>query len=140
MGLSQHLLKTSHQYVLLWISTTNHLEKQLGKLRQECCGGTYFITVQQIIEKMAIQKTKFCLLLDNGSSLNVTGNHRQSIHACDKCSFIMTENMCTIFDAFPGLENHLPMDTKMTLVLYCLGSLSRRYMYRKYPRIGRYHV
>ena len=34
VGLSKHLLKTSHQYVLLGIFTADHLEKQLGKLRQ----------------------------------------------------------------------------------------------------------
>ena len=59
VGLSKHLLKTSNQYDLLGIFTADHLEKQLGKLRQGC-GGTYFITVQQIKEKLAIQKTKIC--------------------------------------------------------------------------------
>ena len=59
MGLSKHLLKTSNQYVLLRIFTTDHLEKQLGKLRQGC-GGTYFMTVLQIKEKLAIQKTTIC--------------------------------------------------------------------------------
>ena len=57
VGLSKHLLKQSHPYVLLGIFTTDHLEKQFEKSCQGC-GGTYFITVQQIIEKMAIQKTK----------------------------------------------------------------------------------
>ena len=36
----------------------------------------------------------------------------------------MTENMCTIFDNLPGFENHLPMETKMTLV-YIAGYVTR---------------
>ena len=115
VGPSKHLLKASHQYVLLGIFSTDHLEKHFGKLCQGC-GGTYFITVQQIMEKMAIQKTKICLRFDDGSVLNTTGNHGQSVHACDKCSFTMTENICTIFGNLPEFEMHLPMETTMTLV------------------------
>ena len=48
--------------------------------------------------------------------LNTTGNHGQSVHACDKCSFIMTENVCMIFDNKLDYKNHLPMKTKMTPV------------------------
>ena len=79
------------------IFTTDHLENQFRKLRQGC-GDTYFITVQQIMKKMAIQKTKICLRFDDGSLLNTTSNHGRSVHVCEQCSFIMTENMCTIFD------------------------------------------
>ena len=115
VGLSKHLLKTSHQYVLLGIFTTDHLEKQFGKLRQGC-GGTYFITVQQIMEKMAIQKTKICLRFDDGSLLNTTDNHGHSVHACDKCSFIVTENMCTIIDnLYQNLKITYPWKLKLLL-------------------------
>ena len=36
----------------------------------------------------------------------------------------MTENMCPIFDNLPEFENHLPMETKMTLV-YISGYVAR---------------
>ena len=51
--LSRHLLSTTHQYVVLGKFTTDRLEKLFSKLRQGC-GGTYFITVQQILEKLNI--------------------------------------------------------------------------------------
>ena len=38
---------------MLELFTSNPLEKQFGKLRQGC-GGTYFITVQEILEKVGI--------------------------------------------------------------------------------------
>ena len=44
-----HLLSIDHEYVMLGISTTDYLKKQLGKLLQGS-GGTYFITVQQNME------------------------------------------------------------------------------------------
>ena len=65
---------------------------------------------------MAIQK-KICLRFDDGTLLNTADNHGQSVHACDKCSFIVNENMCTIFDNLPEFENHLPMETKMMTAL-----------------------
>ena len=45
---------------MLGIFTTEYLEKEFGKLRQGS-GGTYFITVQHIMEKVAIKKTKLLL-------------------------------------------------------------------------------
>ena len=49
--LSRHLLSTTHQYVALGKFTTDKLEKSFSKLCQGC-GCTYFITVQQILEKL----------------------------------------------------------------------------------------
>ena len=100
-----------------------HKSFKEGKLRPGF-GGTYFITVQQIMEEMAIQKTKICLRFGDGSLLNTTDNHGHSAYACVKCSFIMTENMCTIFDNLPEFENHLPRETKMALV-YIAGYVAR---------------
>ena len=42
---------------MLGIFTTDYLEKEFGKLRQGS-GGTYFIIVQQIMEKVAIKENK----------------------------------------------------------------------------------
>ena len=53
-GIVSHLLATSHRYVLLWQFSTDPLKKEFGKLRQGS-GGTYFINVQQCIEKLHIK-------------------------------------------------------------------------------------
>ena len=55
VDLTIDLLSTTHEYVLLGIYTTDFLEKMFGKLRQGS-GGTYFINVQQCLEKLAIEK------------------------------------------------------------------------------------
>ena len=53
VSLCRSLLRVSHNYVLLGTFSTDPLEKEFGKLRQGS-GGTYFITVQEIIEKVNI--------------------------------------------------------------------------------------
>ena len=36
-------------------------------------------------------------------------------HSCSKCGFLLSEDMCDVFDKLPELENDLAMDTKMAL-------------------------
>ena len=49
VSLCQHLLATSHNYVLLGEFSTDLLEKEFGKLRQGS-GSTYFINVNSIFK------------------------------------------------------------------------------------------
>ena len=51
VDLTRFLLSTTHSYVALGMFTTDKLEKAYGKLRQGA-GEAYFITVQQILEKV----------------------------------------------------------------------------------------
>ena len=63
--LSEYLLrKELFQYVILGSFSTDPLEKDFCKLRQGS-GGTYFITVQQILEKLNIYKAKLLLKLSS---------------------------------------------------------------------------
>ena len=57
-GTKQALIKNITSICFAWDFSADHLEKQLGKLRQGC-GGTYFMTVQQIMEKWVSRKQKF---------------------------------------------------------------------------------
>ena len=86
--------------------TSDPLEKQFGKLRQGF-GGTYFILVQQILEKFGIAKTKLLLNLD----WCIDGF---SIHSCDNC--YLDENKCNISHSLPDLEKKLRSDVTMTLI------------------------
>ncbi|XP_065660880.1 uncharacterized protein LOC136084588 [Hydra vulgaris] len=118
--LSKFLLSASHEYVLLGTFTTDPLEKQFGKLRQGS-GGTYFITVQQILEKVGIIKTKLLLQLDKyGVDLDFT----TSGHSCERCGFYLNEEKCLIFDNLPELENILSINVKITLI-YIAGFVVR---------------
>ena len=99
--------------------TTDYLEKEFGKLRQGS-GGTYFITVQQIMEKVAIKQTKLLLNLN----IDISDFNLESGHSCANCGFLPTENMCAIMDKLPEFENLLSQETKMTLI-YVAGYVVR---------------
>ena len=51
VDLSIHLLCITHEYIILGNFTSDPLEEQSGKLRQES-RVAYFITVQQLLEKV----------------------------------------------------------------------------------------
>ena len=68
--LARYHLDQDHEYVPLGKASTDPLEKEFGKLRQGS-GGTYFITVQQILEKVSINKTKLLLTLKGINVQNV---------------------------------------------------------------------
>ena len=116
----QLLLRTTHHYVILSKFSSDILEKEFGKLRQGS-GGTYIITVQQLLEKLVIKKTSLLLSLDiNLSELNF--EHGQD---CSFCGYLMDEEGSEIFDNLPGLENSIPVETKMCLV-YIDGYVTRK--------------
>ena len=60
VSLYRHLFATSHKYVQLRQFSTDPLGKEFGKPRQGS-GGTYFINVQQSIEKLYIKQTSLLL-------------------------------------------------------------------------------
>ena len=60
VDLAGSLVATDHKFVILSEFSTDALEKSFGKLRQGC-GGTYFINVQQISEKLSIGNAKLAL-------------------------------------------------------------------------------
>ena len=64
--------------------TPDHIEQEFGKLQQGS-GETHFITVQHVLEKVAISKTKLLLPLDPNSEVFQAG------YQCEKCGFLLTE-------------------------------------------------
>ena len=73
--ITKFLLQHSFKYVILGKFTTDPLEKMFGKLRQGS-GGTYFINVQQVIEKVKIQRAKLNLYIGiDIDSLSVESGH-----------------------------------------------------------------
>ena len=108
VSLSKLLLKqSSFSYVLLGSFTTDPLEKMFGKLRQGS-GGTYFINVQQVIEKVKIQRAKLSLQI----GIDINSLSAESGHNCEKCGYLLDENACDVFDNLPELENNLRRDVK----------------------------
>ena len=97
--LCRYLIAQSREFVLLGEFSTDPLEKEFSKIRQGS-GGTYFITVQQVLEKLNITKIKLLFKLDlDPSNLNVEVGH-----ACNKCGYLFDEKFSEIFDCLQDLE------------------------------------
>ena len=118
--LSEYLLrKELFEYVILGSFSTDPLEKEFSKLRQGSVG-TYFITVQQILEKLNISKAKLLLKLNRETVNDLY--HIESGHYWDKCSFKLTEQMCDIMDFLPEMQSSISEDSMMGLI-YIAGFL-----------------
>ena len=125
VSLCHHLLATSHDYVLLGQFSTDPLEKEFSKLRQGS-GGTYFINVQQIVEKTNINRSKLLLSLKADVELEEPG------HSCSDCAFELQnhEQACEAVDNIEQLEGSLHEETKATL-LYIAGYVTRKHQERE---------
>ena len=101
VDLTKDLSSNCHyEYFCLGRFTTDPLEKEFGRLRQGS-GGTYFINVQQITEKIRICKASLLLSL----SVDVEAS--------------------SVFDNLPQLEESIPDDAKSSLV-YIAGYVVRK--------------
>ena len=117
--ISEYLLqKNSFEYVVLGIFSTDPLGKQFSEFRQGS-GGTYFITVQQIFEKVSISKAKLLLNLNSDALNNLV--EIEPGHHCQKCSFALTKQMCDILDCLPEIQASASADSIAELV-YIAGS------------------
>ena len=93
--LVKYLLAKSHSYVLLGKLTTDALKKAFGKLRLGS-GGTYFITIQPVLENLNISKATLILRWDIDLSTFVA----QEGHFYKKCSYLLSEEI-----SFDSLHN-----------------------------------
>ena len=92
-----------------------------GKLRQ-ASGGTYFINIEQVVQKVAIYKAKLCLDL----LVNFDKHSLSSDHSCRKCSyFAIRVTPADVFQSLPELEQSLSKEVKMALV-YIAGYVTRK--------------
>ena len=82
--LCRSLLDSSHQFVILSEFSTDPLKKEFSKLRQGS-EATYFITVQQVIKKLIISRTKLLLTVDN----LVVDFSLDTAHCCQNCGFLL---------------------------------------------------
>ena len=119
VSLCRSLLRVLHNYVLLGKFSTDPSEKEFGKLCQGS-GGAYFITVQQLIEKVNISKASLLL----SANVNVGSFNIESGHSRFNCSFLLDENKSEIFNGLPELESSVPEDTEMVLD-YIAGYITR---------------
>lgn len=123
VNLCRQLLHISHQYVMLGQFSTDPLEKEFSKLRQGS-GGTYFINVQQIVEKCNIHRSRLLLSLD--ADLTQTQLEEPG-HSCSDCSFELEsdEKASETFDNLEELESSVSSETKSVLV-YVAGYVTRK--------------
>ena len=112
----KYLLKNNFIYVMLGDFSTDYIEKAFSKFRQGS-GGTYFITVQNVVEKLNIEKAKLLLEL----KVDVSDYTIDNEHLCQKCDILS----CDI-NQLPELEASLPLSTKMAL-FYIAGCYKKRW-------------
>ena len=97
--------------------TSDPIEKEFSKLVQGS-GGTYFITVQQILEKVVIRNTK--LLLQIGNEIDSL-----SCNSYSKCGFLLNESICEIIKNLPDLQKSLTKTVLMSLI-YIAGYVEKK--------------
>ena len=101
-------------------SQVTQLKKMFSKLRQGS-GGTYFTSVQQILQKVTIRKTKLCLDL----GVDIEGMKGACGHSCEKCGYLMNDDETfNVFHNLSSLEDNLAKEVKMALV-YIAGYVTR---------------
>ena len=83
VSLCRSLLRVLHSYVLLGTFSTDLLEKEF-RIMHQGSGGTYSITVQQIIEKVNLFKASLLL----SGNVNVDSFNIKSGHLCFNCIFL----------------------------------------------------
>ena len=93
---------------MLGIFSTDPFEKQFRNFGKDL-GGTYFITAQQIFEKVSISKAKLLLNLNSDAVNDVF--KIEPCHLCQKCSFTLTEQMCNILDCFSEMQASVSEDS-----------------------------
>ena len=117
VDLTRNLLASGSDYVLLGWFTTDPLEKYFSKLRQGS-GGTYFITVQTILEKTRILQAKLCLQL----GIDIDG---EDGHSCSTCNRELDEMEAELLDHLVELEESVPREVMLSLV-YIAGYVEHR--------------
>ena len=120
VDLCRYLLSTTHQYVCFGQFTTDFLEKEFSKFRQGS-GGTYFISAQQILEKLHIKQASLLL----SRNIDINQFNLESGHQCPLCSYLLCEEGAEIFDNLQNLESSVSLETKNSIV-YIAGYVTRK--------------
>ena len=96
------------------------MENSLVNLGKDLGNILYFITVQQIFEKVSISKAKLLLNLNSDAVSDLfeiePGHHFQ------KCSFTLTKQMCNILDCLPEMQVSVFED--LAALVYIAGYLT----------------
>lgn len=109
--LAKYLLNEGNEYVIFGWFTTDPIEKKFGKLRQGT-GGVYYITVQNVVEKLNIDRAKLLLKYEDDVQLL----KQECSHKCEHCDKPLSEKESEIIDNLELLENSLSNDDLASLV------------------------
>ena len=101
VDMARHLLAhgSGFDYVMLGQFSSDPIEKEFGKQRQGA-GGTYFITVRDIVQKTNIEKTQLALDLDI-----VSLDTSDVEHSCSACDRMLSGEECDLFEALSDPDN-----------------------------------
>ena len=111
VNLCRYLLNKTQNYVFLGQFTSDHLEKEYSILRQRS-GGTFFLSVQQVIENLRIKHASLLLKLN----VDISNFNVKSGHQCALYHYKLSEDCCKIFDHLQDLESSIADDVKISLI------------------------
>ena len=98
-------------YVCLRNFSIDPHEKTFSKLRQGS-GGSYFINMQQVADKIRIDHAKLRLHLDS----EVSSSPAATRHDCNNCIYTLDQESSGAVDNLPVLETSIHADVKQSLV------------------------
>ena len=118
VDLTKTLLQREEQdFVMLGDYTTDPIEGEFNGLRQGS-GGAHFITVQQIVEKIRIEKAQLLLNFD------IEVPKLDAGHTCTFCERSLNEKEIEILDNLEVLEISIS-DSVMSSIVYIAGYVVR---------------
>ena len=101
VDMARHLLAngSGFDYVMLGQFSSDPIEKEFGK-QQQGAGGTYFITVRDIVQKTNIEKTQLAL------DLYIVSLDTSDVeHSCSACDRMLSGEECDLFEALSHPDN-----------------------------------
>ena len=124
VAFAKHLLiEEGFNFMCLAEFSTDRLDKPFGQLRQGS-GGTYFISAQQVEEKLRIVKAKLQLSLN----AEVGGFEESELlegHQCKDCNYTLDATASGVYDTLPDYELCVDGETKTNLV-HIAGYVARK--------------
>ena len=105
------LVEESYEYICLAEISTDRLGKAFGKLRQGF-GGAFFVTAQQVTEKLRINKSRLQITL--GIEFEISAETTK--HKCSYCDYVLEVELSSCFDNLPDLEGSVDDAAKTNLV------------------------
>ena len=120
-SLGLHLLSLGIPYVMFGHFQSDAIEKQFGKYRQ-CSGGTYLITVQNVMQRFRIDNArKYVRCIEDNSYLSTVS----AAHSCEQCENLIPIHLEKFMSSMDTFQQHTGKEVKDGLC-YIAGYIAKK--------------